>query len=71
MNTLQIIQNVFGNNEVSEKWLEKQYEFAAAIAATEREECAKVCDAHRINGQLVHSNAVVGCAAAIRARGQQ
>jgi hypothetical protein len=37
--------------------------------ASEREACAKVCEAHKIDGQLVHSNAVVGCATAIRARG--
>lgn len=40
------------------------------LLAAEREACAKVCEAHKIDGQLVHSNAVVGCAAAIRARGQ-
>ena len=37
--------------------------------AVEREACAKVCEAHKLDGQLVHSNAVVGCAAAIRERG--
>ena len=31
MNTLEIIQEVFGNNEVSEKWLEKQFVFASKI----------------------------------------
>ncbi len=31
MNTLEIIQEVFGNNEVSEKWLEKQFTFASKI----------------------------------------
>ena len=40
MNTLQIIQKVFGNNDVSEKWLEKQYEFAEIVAVAEREACA-------------------------------
>jgi hypothetical protein len=42
--------------------------FEALVRADEREACANVCEAHKIDGQLVHSNAVVGCAAAIRAR---
>jgi hypothetical protein len=44
--------------------------FAELVAAHEREECAKVCEAHKLDNTLVHNNAVVGCAAAIRARGQ-
>ena len=31
MNTLEIIQEVFGNNEVSEAWLQKQFAFASKI----------------------------------------
>ena len=41
--------------------------FAALVAAAEREECAKVCDANTyIKGGIAEQ-----CAAAIRARGEQ
>jgi hypothetical protein len=42
--------------------------FAELVAAHEREECAKLCETHMVYGELVHNNAVLGCAAAIRAR---
>jgi hypothetical protein len=40
--------------------------FAALVAAAEREACAKVCD-----DLVLHQYSASGCAAAIRARGQQ
>jgi hypothetical protein len=51
---------------------------AAIVAAAEREECAKACEAmwgrgYRDDGSdqwMGHDNAVQSCAAAIRARGQ-
>jgi hypothetical protein len=44
--------------------------FAELVAAHEREECAKVCKTHMVYGELVHNNAVLGCVAEIRARGE-
>ena len=64
MNTLQIIQKVFGNNDVSEKWLEKQYEFAALIAEAEREECATLAEEF-----YLQEKSALAVAAAIRVRG--
>ena len=44
--------------------------FADLVAEAEREACAKVCEQHKlVDGGLVHNNAVVGCVAAVRARG--
>jgi hypothetical protein len=40
--------------------------FAALVAAAEREACAKVCD-----DLVLHQYSASGCAAAIRARGQE
>ena len=42
-------------------------EFAAAIRAATKEEDARICEDRTLNGQLVHSSAVLNCAAAIRA----
>ena len=41
--------------------------FAALVAATEREACAKVCDGMDHNGVMIAAD----CAAAIRARGNK
>ena len=41
--------------------------FAALVAATEREACAKVCDGMDHNGVMIAAD----CAAAIRARGEK
>jgi hypothetical protein len=63
---------VYNPDTLDGKALDKYLErFAALVAEKEREECAKVCEGHKIDGQLVHSNAAVGCAAAIRARGNK
>lgn len=43
--------------------------FAALVAAAEREACAKVCE--DIPLQFTHIPTLVGCAAAIRARGNE
>jgi len=40
--------------------------FAHLIASHVAEECAKTCENRKIDGLLVHSNAVMNCAAAIR-----
>jgi hypothetical protein len=48
--------------------------FAALVAAAEREACAKVCEDGPIPKEsttLTHIPTLVGCAAAIRARGEQ
>jgi hypothetical protein len=47
--------------------------FAALVAAAEREACAKVCEDGPIPKEsttLTHIPTLVGCAAAIRARGE-
>ena len=62
-----------------EAFVEQVYEAATKAAEAgiakamelEREACAQICELHKIDGKLVHSNAAVGCAAAIRRRGQQ
>lgn len=64
MNTLQIIQKVFGNNDVSEKWLEKQYEFAEIVAVAEREACATLAEEF-----YLQEKSALAVAVAIRARG--
>ena len=61
------------------EWQKATEEFAALVAAKEREACAKVCESewgkgYRDDGSdawLAHDNAVYACAAAIRARGEQ
>jgi hypothetical protein len=45
-------------------------DFAAIVAAQEREACAKVCDAHTVDDVLVGVGIGQSCAAAIRARSQ-
>jgi hypothetical protein len=49
--------------------LENLERFAAAIAAKEREACAKVCEQHP-DGMTMLGGAYVACAKAIRARGE-
>ena len=47
--------------------------FAALVAAAEREACAKLCEDGPIpkeSSTLTHIPTLVGCAAAIRARGE-
>jgi hypothetical protein len=61
------------NAELAEQCMVNPSEFdykkyAALVRADECEECAKLCEAHKLDNTLVHNNAVVGCAAAIRAR---
>jgi hypothetical protein len=58
--------NVYASHKTggSNEWHKVRDEhFAALVAAAEREECARLCD--------ILSCAAPGCAAAIRARGQQ
>ena len=45
--------------------------FAAIVAATEREECTKVCDAEWDNRRGLESGTAFDCAKAIRARGEK
>lgn len=45
--------------------------FAALVAAAEREECARVCDAHTVDDVLVGVGIAKSCAAIIRARGEK
>ena len=54
----------FGVASVTVEWLEN---FAALVAAAEREACAKVCEA--IDEGIRDHEDVAACAAAIRARG--
>ena len=49
--------------------LENLERFAAAIAAKEREACAKVCEEH-LDGLSMIGGAFVTCASAIRVRGE-
>ena len=55
-------------------WPFKNYmKFAALVAAAEREACAKLCEDGPIPKEsttLTHIPTLVGCAAAIRARGE-
>ena len=60
--------SVFSANDIAR--------FAALVAATEREACAKVCDevhARHIaeHGDYIDETYATECAAAIRARGEQ
>ena len=41
MTDLEIIQNVFGNNDVSEKWLINMFDVCKSVREAEREACAK------------------------------
>lgn len=43
-----------------------RYHFSNLIASHVAEECANVCENRKIDGLLVHSNAVMNCASAIR-----
>ena len=45
--------------------------FAALVAATEREECAKICEARFVGDLNREDMEARRCAAAIRARGEQ
>ena len=51
----------------------KLTEFAALVAAAEREACAKVCEKRAATGEcyIEGSAEADGCAAAIRARGER
>lgn len=49
------------------EWVKAAEEFASLVQDHTQEQCAKVCEARKIDGLLVHSNAVLNCAAAIRA----
>jgi hypothetical protein len=51
-----------------EMW-EKAMKLVADAVASEREACAKVCDAHTVDDVLVGVGIGQSCAAAIRARG--
>ena len=65
--TNQEIKELAGHREVP-PWVMK---LVADAVAVEREACAKVCESHKSeNFPLIHNNAVVGCAFAIRARGE-
>lgn len=59
--------SVFWTEGVDGIVADQLYQFAANIRAATKEEDAKICDDRKIDGQLVHSNAVMNCAAAIRA----
>lgn len=51
-----------------EGWIFDKEKFAELVAAHEREECAKVCEAQKVYGERVHKYPLLACAAAIRAR---
>ena len=68
MTDLEIIQNIFGNNDVSEKWLINMFDVCKSVREAEREACAKVLDAMAEKDKL--SNYYRVAALAIRARGQ-
>ena len=62
----------YGETDFHESALFHLTQFAALVAAAEREACAKVCEdmsgpIEIYNPQYVH---YIGCASAIRARGQ-
>ena len=40
MTDLEIIQNIFGNNDVSEKWLINMFDVCKSVREAEREACA-------------------------------
>ena len=50
---------------------EALFRFAALVAATEREECAKICEARFVGDLNREDMEARRCAAAIRARGEQ
>ena len=50
---------------------EALFRFAALVAATEREECAKICEARFMGDMTREDMEARRCAAAIRARGGQ
>ncbi len=58
-----------------EGWVEPLQRFAALVAAAEREACAKVCEERIEINRYAYASAgfcaLIACAAAIRARGQQ
>ena len=55
--------SVFSANDIAR--------FAALVAATEREECAKICEARFVGDLNREDMEARRCAAAIRARGEQ
>ena len=55
----------------SQKWYDNMAQFAALVAAAEREACAKVCDELASNDAGDSSEAMRHCAAAIRARSKE
>ncbi len=67
-------------DEFFEADMEMMVNFAALVAAAEREACAKVCDGIRYNGYCppedgaapdYYNSAAAECAAVIRARGNE
>ena len=63
MSDLEIIQNIFGNNDVSEKWLINMFDVCKSVREAEREACAKLCEeSDRYRGEYF--------AQLIRSRGQ-
>lgn len=55
-------------NVPGRKWLAR---FAALVAAKERAACADLCEDQDTGQDMLSDKAVIGCAAAIRARSQQ
>jgi hypothetical protein len=62
-----------GFGTFADLWPHALERFAALVSAAEREACAKVCEDGPIPKEsttLTHIPTLVGCAAAIRARGE-
>lgn len=76
-----LVGSPLGKSGIAHLDIEEMERFAALIAAAEREECAKVCEAQRSIEWMTASIARVNhepanimadsCAAAIRARGEK
>jgi len=72
----EMAKKVYGDTNWTEASLSRLEEFAALVAAKEREACAKLCDSFYESWINIHGRyefmgeGAQECAAAIRARGQ-
>ena len=69
MTDLEIIQNIFGNNDVSEKWLINMFDVCKSVREAEREACADMVLTLTCMGNPKECFEVA--ATYIRARGEQ
>lgn len=71
----EMAKKVYGDTNWTEASLSRLEEFAALVAAKEREECAKVCETlwDTAGNGMATEDAAYGneCATAIKARGQR